>query len=272
MLEQHLSRFFWADPSVILAADPAPERYRAAMSALHVGSTVKITGTDRHPAADALVAEQLDLTDAVIVDIGASDGSTSVELIGRLGRFRSYTIADLYLYLDAVRAGSHVLFYEPGGPLILVSGRRVVAWPSLSRPVRLAYRPLTAWAEHRGRRREVLLLNPSVQDLIARDGRVSYRVHDVFTPWPGERPDLIKVANLLRRLYFSDAQIRLALRALLESLGEGGHLLMVDNPRIPGIAERAGLYRRTDGRFVRVVTTRERPEIDELIVGTSVPA
>lgn len=78
------------------------------------------------------------------------------------------------------------------------------------------------------------------------DPRVSYRVHDVFTAWPGDQPDVIKVANLLRRLYFSDADITRALCAIHESPAEGGHLLVVDNSRIPGIPPGEGFTARWD--------------------------
>lgn len=266
-LERRLTRFFWADPAVILAPDATPDAYRSAMSALHVGATIKITGAGRHPAADALVTEHLDTSDAAIVDIGASDGSTSVDLIHRLGRFRSYTIADLYLYVDAIRTGRHLLLDSSDGELILVCGPRLVAWPSLSRAVRIGYRPLAAWIRRRGTPSRVLLLNPAARDLIARDPRVGYQVHDVFTPWPGPPPDLIKVANLLRRLYFDDDHIRAALAALHASLPDGGHLLVVDNPRIAGIGERGGLYRRAGDWFERVASTPDRPEIDDLVTG-----
>jgi hypothetical protein len=115
----------------------------------------------------------------------------------------------------------------------------------------------------------VLLLGPEARQLMRRDARVSTRVHDVFEPWPSPAPSVIKVANLLRRLYFSDDDIRRALTALLESLDEGGHLLVVDNPRIAGIAVRAGLYRREGGRFVQVARTPDEPEIADLLATAS---
>jgi hypothetical protein len=97
------------------------------------------------------------------------------------------------------------------------------------------------------------------------DPRVTARVHDVFEVWPAPAPDVIKVANVLRRLYFSDADILRALRALLAGLAEGGHLLILDNPRLAGVDLRAGLYRRVGGRFVPVAETADPPEIADLL-------
>lgn len=265
MLENRLGRFFWADPRVIADDDARPEQFRAAMSALHVGDTIKITGTDRHPLADAMLLEHVELDGAHLVDLGASDGSTSVDLVRRLPDFASFVIADLFFHLDVVRAGRHDLFSMPGGEVILVVGPRAVAWPSQSRAVERLYRPVLSRAAKAGVRRQLVLLNPDARRLIAKDPRVSTAVHDIFTPWTGSTPDVVKVANVLRRLYFSDERIVVALRALLAGVAEGGHLLLVDNPRITGISERAGLYRRAGERFVAVDRTPHPPEIDELV-------
>jgi len=264
-LERRARRFFWADPTVLLDPGAGPEDFRTAMSALHVGDTIKITGVNRHPRTDALLIENVDTTGATIIDIGASDGSTSVELVAKLPAFEAYVIADLFFTLRAAKAYGHEVFYDQRNQPILIAGRRTLAWPSLSAPVRALYGPVLAKAAQVSQRRDVLLLNPSARALIARDQRVSYRVHDVFTRWDGPRPDVIKVANLLRRLYFSDEMISTALRAILDSLPEGGHLLIVDNPRIAGIDERGGLYRKQGDAFTRIAVTPEIPEIDGLI-------
>jgi hypothetical protein len=263
------ARFCWRDPGVILAPDVSADDFRVAMNAFNVGATIKITGTQRHVSADALLLDNLDLSEAAIVDIGASDGSTSVDLIAKLPGFRSYTIADLYLYVQAVRLDRHTVFFDPDGTCILVVGHRLVAWPSISAPVRLLYRALInrATRQRESQPMQVLLLNPAAQALIAADARIQSRVHDVFTPWPAPAPDVIKVANLLRRLYFGDDEIRRALDTLLHSLDNGGHLLIVDNPRIKGGGTRAGLYRRDGDQFVAVAHTEQLPEIDDLVCG-----
>lgn len=266
LVQRRLGRFFWCDPAVMLDEQPTADAFRRVMSALHVGNTIKITGIDRHPEADALLVENVQVENAAILDIGASDGSTSVDLIKKLPGFRSYTITDLFFYLQAARVGSHVVFHDQDGKAILVAGRRMVAWPSLSRLVRAIYWPVIRRASRPGTiQARVLLLNPEARLVISTDPRVDFRAHDVFTPWDGPTPDIIKVANLLRRLYFDDDQIRRGLRALLSSLDEGGHLLLVDNPRIPGIDERACLYRRQGGRFALIGQTPHPAEIDDLV-------
>lgn len=248
----------------MLQAEPSAEDFRDAMSIIHVGETIKITGANRHGAADALLLDNVDLSVASIVDLGASDGSTSAELLAKLPGFGSYVIADLYLTLRAVELGRFVLFFDRDDTCVLVAGRRLLAWPSLTRTVRLLSSPLIARARRRPGR-EVQLLGPDAGRWLRTDPRVSARAHDVFERWPAPAPDVIKVANVLRRLYFTDEQILRALQSLLDSLDDGGHLLILDNPRVAGIDLRAGLYRRTDGRFRLVAQTPEAPEIADLL-------
>lgn len=241
------------------------------MSSIYVGGTIKITGAERHPATDDLLIDNVDLSDSWIVDIGASDGSTSLDLVNKIKRFRRYTIADLYLTLDSVSLGKRTVYFDADGEAILVAGPRVAAWPSLSRVVRAGYGPLLRRARSsRDAAATVLLLNPQVRRLLEQDPRVDYRVHDVFTPWTDEKPDVIKVANLLRRLYFSDDQLLRALHAIRDSLPDGGFLLIVDNPRAVDPTPAAGLYRRSGGGFVEVDRVGH-PEIDDLVRRVGAP-
>jgi hypothetical protein len=269
-LERGLGQYFRQDPAVILDQHASPEAFRAAMAVVRVGETFKITWANRHPESDSLLLDNVDLADASIVDIGASDGSTSLDLIRRLPTFKSYVIADLYLDIYAARrALGHTLLYDADGQCILAFGVRSIAWPNLSRLVRLLYWPVMAAASrHPERYRKITLLNPAVRSLMQIDPRITCQVHDVFQPWAGDRPNVIKVANLLRRVYFSDAAICRGLDALMASLPDGGHMLLVDNPYIKGISSRAGLYRRQNGRFVAVALTEEIPEINDLVLRT----
>lgn len=271
-LENVVKRFVWTDPQVLLDADVSSNDFRLAMNAIHVGGTYKITGANRHPEADDLLIEHVDTSKAEIVDIGASDGSTSLDLIRRLAHFRSYVIADLFLTVEAQRYRGRVFFYDPSGTCILVAGRLLLSWPAMSTLVRFLYGPLIGSASSNTTSRvKVVLLNPEVRALMESDPRVTSRVHDVFGAWRGARPDVIKVANLLRRLYFTDGDIGRALTAIHGSLADNGHLLIVDNAREKGIGTRAGLYRRTSEGFALVSQTPDVPEIGGLVLAARQP-
>lgn len=235
------------------------------MSSIYIGGTIKITSSNRHPDADDLLIRTVDLDGLRIADIGASDGSTSVDLIERAGDFAEYTIADRYLTLKAVPVMGHTVMFS-GEDCVLVCGSRLMAWPELSRGANALYSPLISTARRLTDRRgeEVLLLNPRTRAAIATDPRIKVREHDVFSIWPDPKPDVIKIANLLRRLYFSDDDLLRALHAVAESLNQGGVLMIVDNPRISNTPPRAGLWRKVDTRLVEIARVGE-PEIADLV-------
>lgn len=268
-LERRADRFFYTDPAVLVDEDASPQDYRSVMLGLYIGGTIKITAAGRHADADPLLLDNVDVAAAHIVDIGASDGSTSLDLIDALPDFASYTISDLYLEVGWARTAGHLVLFDKHGTAILVSGRRFLAWPELSRLVATLYAPLVRRARRRPQQLTTLL-NPQVKARLRADPRVTYREHDVFTTWAGERPDVIKVGNLLRRFYFDDADLSRALRAVHASLADDGHFLIVDHTRDPGRPPAGGLYRRTAAGFARVATTPTRPEIEDLILAVDV--
>lgn len=260
------NRLFWPDPAALLKDDLDPELFRTIMSQVYIGGTIKITGTNRHPEADDLLVRNVDVTGMAIADIGASDGSTSLDLMEKLPDFGSYTIADLHLTISAVRVGRRWAFFDVDGACVMISGRRAVAWPGQSSWVRAAYLPTIRTAVKLSpNARDIQLINPAVRRRMAEDSRISTKIHDVFTVWPNPKPDVIKVANLLRRLYFPDHQLLEGLNALTTSLPEGGHLLIAENPRGGDLTHRGGLYRRSGGKLIVVAQTDPQPELAPMI-------
>jgi hypothetical protein len=59
VLERLANRFVWDDPAVVLDPAVPSERFSAAMAAFTVGSTIKITGSDRHPHVDQLLLDHV---------------------------------------------------------------------------------------------------------------------------------------------------------------------------------------------------------------------
>jgi hypothetical protein len=229
-VETRFGRVFRDDPTVVLDPLASDEGFRAAMQSFSMGETIKITRSDRHPEVDQLLLDHVDFTSAHILDIGASDGSTSVDLIRRLPDFERFTIADLHLHADASVNGKRTVFFQADGEAFLCAGRRLIAWPGESRVVRALYRREIERAR-RDQRESVLLIGPGVRRLAHEDPRVVFAVHDVFQPWSGDQVDVIKVANLLRLDYFPPDRLVAAFGAILESLSECGHLLVVNNLR-----------------------------------------
>lgn len=272
-MQRRLRRLFWPDPIVLVEAEPDPVAFGRLVSGLHGGTSTATTGAVRHEEADRLLTDNVDTTAARVVDLGASDGTSTLDLLRALPGVRELIIADRHLRATVVRTRKSMVVLDDSGNCVLVATRRMLAWPGRSRVVAALIRPLS----RRARRRiesgtPIALLNPALSELMATDQRINTRFHDVFTVWPEPKPDVIKVANLLRRQNFSDEKLLEGLNALIASLPEDGHLLLVDNPRTADPTPRAGLYRRVEGRLDLVAQTRRDPELADLIDRALAPA
>jgi SAM-dependent methyltransferase len=238
------------DPRPLAGDEPPKQRaaFTRLASAIKVGPTWKTSAPGRHRAADRAAVAALESPRPVVLDVGAADGVTSLELMERMGMdFAQFFVTDRTLELLAARRGKMVFFYSSQGELLLAASPRLVAYADLAAadPLsrHLAGRMLRA-APRAGLARRVWLVQPELRELARRDSRVALRAHDIFSPWPGPGIDLIKAANLLNPDYFSPAQLRRALGHLGRALNPGGLLLLADNE--PGPAGRLcfSLFRR----------------------------
>lgn len=254
-----LGRLFVHDPLAITRPDVDWESFTRAMYHVNLGGTAKITWPGRQAEADRLLVEHVDTVGARIVELGSSDGSAALDLIRLLGdRFASYVITDRFVRVTATRYAGWGWLWRDGRCVVAGNGR-IVLWPQQSSALTRVLGPALRAAADRPHH-EVQLLNPNLRAVLAGDPRVSWAEHDVFEPLP-QPVDVIKVGNLLRRVYFTDDQIRSALRSIHAGLVNGGQLLIADH-----LKEAAGaLYRRTPGGFERIAQTAVPSEIDGLV-------
>ncbi len=267
LLGRHAKR----DPRLLAEPERGDEDgdVSAAISAFKFGDTFKTTRPGRHLRSDRLLLDRADPDSTVILDIGASDGSTSLDLVRCLGAsFRRYYVTDHNLDVSYVADGGGVSFFDTSGRCILIAGPRFVSYPEESRLVQRLH------ADRIGRAKKRLdgavsvpLIHPSLSDLTTADDRVVIRQYDMFDPWDGEPITVVKVGNVLNRAYFTASQIQAVLDNLLNMLPEGGLLLLVENR--PG--EQAGLFRRDGGRFVTEAAVGPGVEITDLVLEAGGP-
>ncbi|MEW5914179.1 MAG: hypothetical protein AB1814_16610 [Thermodesulfobacteriota bacterium] len=232
-----LCRLLPSGPDPTPLADPQPPSGRAEfarlVSALKLGATWKTTAPGRHQAADQAALALLSAEAPAVLDVGAADGVTSLELMERLGgRFARYYVTDAFLEVGLVQQGRRTYFLGPRGEALLAAGPRLLAYGD-----RAGADPLSRWLAGRllaglpagAPARALRLVQPELERAAAQDPRIVVQVYDVFQPWPGPPLDLIKAANLLNPEYFRHEQLALALGQLWRSLRPQGLLLLVDN-------------------------------------------
>ena len=252
-------------------ASSAYDRYSFSqlVSAFTSGPTWKSTRPGRHQLTDGLILELCAASRPVILDIGVSDGVTSLELIERLAsRFRKYFVADVSFKVSFIERRGNIYFYNSQRTCFLIAAKTFIvysdqneAWFPFNRIARYLLSHAPEYADDLAR--EARLLQPELLTLAEKDPRIAFREYSIFDEWLDTSPDLVKVANLLNRDYFSDHEIRNALRNIKEALRSGGKLFVTDNRE----TERVSMFSKLESTFVLEHEINGGTEVADIALG-----
>ena len=225
------------DPRKLISSDADVRDYERSVSAIKTGKVWRSTRKQRHPLTDALIVERTSrLPRCSVLDVGASSGVTSLDLLKRLGaRCEHYYVTDVSFDLAYVVQGKTTYLYEPAVErcilgatdwFIVYSDTDGAISPLGSIATRMLSRAPRVAAECQA---TVSLLHPELRVFAERDSRVRIVRHDVLTPWTRGPVDVVKAANILNRTYFSDREISQALAHLTAALESKGTLVITEN-------------------------------------------
>ncbi|OVE77415.1 hypothetical protein BVX98_02610 [bacterium F11] len=209
----------------------SPSEFSNAISSFKFGRTFKSTGQGRHQLTADYLSKKNFTSPPVVLDIGASDGITSVDLIDRLS-FKKYFVTDLYWDVSMIPIGDSAYFYN-GTECILIVSDRVVVYADDKGAIFpfgcLANRAISRKPALDGTEIHLSLVNPLLREKKERNDNIEIHTYDVFHPWPEEKADLILAANILNKGYFDSTDLRRALDNIFTALKEGGTFVVVDN-------------------------------------------
>ena len=232
------------DPRRLLHALSQQDQFEQSITGVNIDGTWKRTNKNRQPQTDRMLAEAIEgKAAAVLLEVGASAGMTSVELVRRLGGgFGKFYVTDLYFSMPYAERGQTVFFYHPVEPrCIMRASNMFITYEDTAAAIfplgLLARQSLESAPIPTDNMPRLDLRHPEFRELLAKDPRLVVQEHDIFKPWQGEKVDAIKVANILNRSYFSDPQLRQALANLSDALRVDGVIVIADNRRPPGETE-----------------------------------
>jgi hypothetical protein len=249
----------------------------------------KRTYERRFEAFDAAVADQIqkhfDASAQVRVhDLGVSDARTSCDFFERLRSLRtglSLLATDLAPELEVIRFGRTRLVIGPDGQLLEIT------WPPFvfnqSKPDSLRHHPINRvirTALHRllvprileaHRRGEIQperlsLWCPRAVALSRSDDRFRLGRYDVISRPIGGGYAVVRAMNVLNPAWFSEKDMKTALRNVLSSLEDGGLLVLGSNEG-PSSPVDGGIYRKTKGRIERLVRSGKGPLVEPMSLG-----
>ncbi len=217
-----------------------------------------------------------------VLDLGASDGITTVELLHALRRAgvvgARLRLADLTLTLHRYRAGALVEYRTARGEPVLARlgwlGLRLPRSPRrFDGPSTLLARLYLKLGPVRRRLREtgtISLVNPAARsdsDLDASELDVLVRNDALSDGFDG-----IRASNVLNKENFSPDQLRRAIGNLHAYLREGGYLLISRSQIGPdGETERGSVWQRRGSRFIPVEGFGGGSELAEVVAALAEP-
>lgn len=234
-----------------------------------LGATERAFGTYLNPGPEGTI---------IILDLGASDGVTTLELVAALrqkfGDRIAATVADLNLFLLRYRRGPIYEYRATDGEPIMVRLGRFGLRLSTSR-------------QQQGGRSDVLgalyLACRAVRGSMRLDARISL-VNPLVEVQAGvtaielncldldqtlvDRFTAVRASNVLNLGYFSPAQLRMAVGNIHRYLRESGCVVISRNRDVPGgEVEDGSVWRKTGPRFTHLEDFGAGSEIREIVDG-----
>lgn len=253
------------DPRRLLDADISDRDANEILVRMKIHGVFKTTWSDRFPATTRQLANGAFVAPPVILDVGASDGSTSLSVMRAL-RFARYYVTDRHVEAYACTTRRGVFFCDEEFAPFMFANRFFVIYNEPDAAPRThsnIVRNLFARFDAARCRdvRKVPLMNRALLPKLGRDVRLER--YDIFKPWPFEKADLVIAANILNRDYFADDRLADALRNLRDALKDSGRLAVIENRP----AEQSNLFRLERGRFMAEGQVGPGSDIKVLVTG-----
>lgn len=264
------------------ARDPARDaalgdKFSGVLHDLCMGGVWKTTRRGRLPTTERTICAHIaaDSHDEVsVLDLGASDGTTSLDLANALraafGDRIRVVMADLNLCLHRYRKGPLVEYRTANGEPVMArigriglplaaTGRRTTA-----KPLAACYQKCRALRNSMRPDLPISLIHPLVRaEPAIQTMELDCLVHQSTLT---DRFLCVRASNLLNRDYFSDDDIRMAVANIHDYLRDGGCLLVSRNVRQSAVeSEQGTIWRKNGPRFVHLEDFGAGSEIKALV-------
>ena len=268
--ENFLNLFFIEDLRKLISIEyKNQEEFSQLISLMRINKSWKSTGSLRHSEKDKIILNYLQGEKTVFLDIGVSDGITSFELIDNMNnKFKKYYVTDLFFNVGFLEHNKEIFFYLPHTKMcfMIVSNNF-----TFYRDIKSIIFPLN-WISglkflrcpqyDENKIKNLNILNPLMLNLRKKNKKIKILEWDLFKDWNNERPDFIKLANVLNRVYFNNRQICNAINNLRNILKNRGYLILIENRKIA----KWSIFRKENSKLKLVSHGNGGSEIEHLVL------
>lgn len=249
------------DPRALLSEQIGSDAFTSAVSVLKFENTFKTTGLGRFSKTIQELASLKFGAPPVVLDVGASDGSASIDIIRNI-EFDKYYLTDLNVAIFCETHNGVTFFYnENSAPILRASDRLIVYFDPAGAffPFNLILRLFARNVPKLGGAKKIPLFNPALKAFDNK--KISLSKFNMFDQWDGERAYLIIVGNILNECYFSNKEILSVVDNLVSVLNENGRVAIIDNRD----SEKSSIFKLMNGVLVLEKSISGGSDIENLI-------
>jgi hypothetical protein len=252
------------------------ERFSRILHDIQMGGVWKRTNGGRLKESERMLCAHMDVPQdgpLLLLDIGASDGITTLELLQSIRRARrvdaKIVLADLNLRLDRYRRGPLVEYRAANGePIMARIGRLGIRLARRRHggrdPLSRQYLALTRLRRTMRIDVRISLVNP----LVAQEAAISAREMNCLERYDDlvGRFAAVRASNVLNLEYFGANEIHRALDHIFAYLREGGCLVVSRNMDQPqGEVENGSVWKKTQAGFRWIQDFGAGSEIKDIV-------
>lgn len=256
-------------PNPLLIFSNNEEKFSQALTAFRFEQVFKTTRTNRHYQTQSFLMRNLSAgKKPVILDIGASDGSTSLNFIELLNQsFSKYYVTDYNIKCQYISDRGYTYFFDEANYCFLIASNRLVLYPVNKWYFNIFFKKKLDKLKH-SNKTELILSNRKLLELQENNSGIEIMKYNIFEPWEKEKADIIIVGNLLNKSYFSDTLITAGLMNCYKALSENGMLAIIRNELIAGNeVEKSTIYsKENSGCFKKIHEINGGVDINDLIL------
>ena len=224
-----------ADPLQVFSDDE--EKFSRAMKAFKINGVNKNTRSNRHKETQSFLSKWITNINQplIILDIGASDGTTSLDFMQSIdSSYKKYYVTDYNIQCSYAFYKKETFFFNKQDNCFLVASKRFVFYPEHKWLFNLFFKSKINKIKNESKK-DLLLINKDLQNKKEIDTRIKVMQYNIFEQWPYEKADLIIVGNLLHEVYFTKSEIKSALINCYNAMSENARLVVIRN-----VADKSG--------------------------------
>jgi len=265
----------YGTPNPLNAFSTDRDKFSDAMTTFKFLGVFKTTQAGRHKETQQFLKTYLvnfpnQLT---ILDIGASDGITSLDFINVINdSIKKYYVTDYNIKCTYYSYKGYTYFFDHAKNCFLVASEKFVFYPTDKKLFDFIFKKSLKKIKNFSKQ-ELLLINSGLKEKKEGNEAIEIMEYNVFEAWPKEKADVVVVGNLLNKAYFDDAQIETALNNCYNALQENGILTIIRNilQENGEEIERSTIYKKNESAkiFNKVHEINGGIEIDEFVSSLS---